>query len=227
MKESSITIKPMILTRLIPNTFIYLYNFFRYLIYYPDCWVSPRSFLNQTTLGKKVSVSGGVYLNDCLIGDYTYISGNDAGGIVTGIHHTTIGKFCSLGNHIEIITESAHDYQKISQYPFLTMNNSPLFQSKNSNPSIIIKPVTIGNDVWIGSNVIILGGISIGDGAVIGAGSVVTKNVKPYTIVVGNPARTLKKRFTNSQIQKIQKTKWWNWSLKKIKKNIKKLTDKP
>ena len=188
---------------LIPNTLIYLYNYIKYRILYPQAIVSPRSFLSKTSLGKNVLISGGIYLNDCQIGDYTYISGNNAGGIVSGFHHVTIGKYCSLGNHIEMLSESSHDYTKDFQYPFYSMPNSPLYNPVKAKQEIKIKPITIGNDVWIGTNVTILGGVNIGNGAVIGAGSVVTKNVLPYSIVIGNPAKLLKMRFNQNKINRL------------------------
>lgn len=78
--------------------------------------------------------------------------------------------------------------------------------------------MNIGNDVWIGRNVIVLPGVSIGNGAVVGAGSVVTKNVEKYSIVAGNPARPIRYRFTSEQIEKLEKIKWWDWDIAKIKK---------
>ena len=205
---------------LIPNTLIYLYNYIKYRVFYPQAIISPRSFLSKTSLGKNVLISGGIYLNDCQIGDYTYISGNNAGGIVSGFHHVTIGKYCSLGNHIEMISESSHDYTKDFQYPFYSMSNSPLFDQIKAKKETKIKKITIGNDVWIGTNVTILGGVTIGDGAVIGAGSVVTKNVLPYTIVIGNPAHILKKRFSQDKIDKLLEEKWWNLPIGQLNKYV-------
>ena len=82
------------------------------------------------------------------------------------------------------------------------------------------KAVNIGNDVWIGANVIILPGVTISDGAIIAAGAVVNKDVKPFEIVGGVPAKTIKYRFDEDIINKLLKIKWWNWSLKEIEDNI-------
>ena len=82
----------------------------------------------------------------------------------------------------------------------------------------------IGNDVWIGFNSTIMPGIKIGDGAIIATNSTVTKNVEPYTIVGGNPAKEIKKRFTKEQIEKLLEIKWWNWEIEKITKNVENLT---
>lgn len=82
------------------------------------------------------------------------------------------------------------------------------------------RPVVIGNDVWIGANVVILPGVTIGDGAVLAAGAVVTKDVEPYAIVGGVPAKLIKKRFDEEAIQKLLKIKWWEWSIEEIENNI-------
>lgn len=83
-----------------------------------------------------------------------------------------------------------------------------------------LKTTVIGNDVWIGSNVVILGGLNIGDGAVIGAGAVVTKDVQPYSIVVGNPAREIKKRFSEQIISDLMEIKWWGFPPEILADNV-------
>ena len=80
--------------------------------------------------------------------------------------------------------------------------------------------VNIGNDVWVGANAMIMSGVSIQDGAIIAAGAIVTKNVSPYTIVAGNPAKAVKKRFKNSQIKSLLRIQWWNWEEDKIRKYV-------
>ncbi|MCP4914384.1 MAG: CatB-related O-acetyltransferase [Oligoflexia bacterium] len=79
--------------------------------------------------------------------------------------------------------------------------------------------IVVGNDVWIGEGTTILPGITIGDGAVVGAASVVTKSIEPYSIYAGNPAKFIRKRFSEEKIELLQKVQWWNWSYEKIKKN--------
>lgn len=115
-----------------------------------------------------------------------------------------IGKFCSISDEVTIFLGGEHEINTISSYPFSLKNH----YSKGD--------VTIGNDVWIGQSTIILSGVTIGDGAIIGANSLVTKDVKPYAVVGGNPAKLIKYRFDDDTIDKLLKIKWWDWSIDKI-----------
>lgn len=128
-----------------------------------------------------------------------------------------IGKFCSFSWDINIFLGGEHRSDWIAQYPF------PVFfpeAYKIKGHPTTKGDVIIGNDVWVGFNVIILSGVTIGDGAVIGAGAVVSSNVEPYAIVVGNPAREVKKRFPPDVIKKLIEIRWWDWDIEKIKKNF-------
>lgn len=127
----------------------------------------------------------------------------------------SIGKFCSIARNVTIYAGAEHHYNWISQYSF---NKFKIFNEKQ-----LIKtkgPVIIGNDVWIGDSAFILSEVTIGDGAVIGANSVVSKNVDPYSIVVGNPAKHIKYRFSNEQIASLLKIQWWNWDIQKIENSF-------
>lgn len=208
------------ITRLVPNTLLYITNYLKYKIRYRGSFVSPRSFLTSVSLGKSNRIAGGVYMDNCRVGDYTYISGNDGGGIVSGFHNVEIGKFCSISNNIEIITASSHRKDAVSTFPFYSMKNSFCYDEKKSKDFVSVNPVVIGNDVWIGAHALILGGIKIGDGAIIGAGSVVTKDVDPYSIVAGSPARAIGQRFPEETIRKLLEIRWWDWSEEKIRENI-------
>ncbi len=133
-----------------------------------------------------------------------------------------IGKFCSIACGAKFIFNSAnHTMESLSTYPFplffeeWKLEKSNITQSWDNKGDIII-----GNDVWIGYDAVILAGVTVGNGAVIGARAVVTKDVTPYTIVGGIPAKPLKKRFADETIAKLIKLKWWNWSEKKIKENL-------
>lgn len=151
------------------------------------------------------------------IGAHTY------GGIELidsdGSDDINIGKFTSIGPSVKIICGN-HNYKFVSNYPFKSISNN-FWKPLDDIDDHIYNGVTyIGNDVWIGHSAIIKGGINIGDGAVIAAGSVVTKDVPPYAIVGGSPAKILKYRFEKEQIQKLLKIKWWEWSDEKINENL-------
>ena len=109
---------------------------------------------------------------------------------------------------------TTHEFMYSSfHFSALNMGNNDLIKWNEINP----KKTHIGNDVWIGRNVIITNGASIGNGAIIGAGSVVTKDIPDYAIAVGNPARVIRYRFTPEQIEQLNKIKWWDWPVEKIK----------
>ena len=133
-----------------------------------------------------------------------------------------IGKFCSFAEP-KILLGGEHRIDWITTYPFSYRKFNKLFpEAKEIKGHPKTKgDVVIGNDVWIGSEVMILSGVKIGDGAVIGAKSLVIHDVLPYTIVGGNPAKLIKKRFDNKTIEKLLKIKWWNWPIEKIKTSIK------
>ena len=112
----------------------------------------------------------------------------------------------------------------VSTYPFAIFGNG--WENAMEGKTYPTKGDTnIGNDVWIGYKAMIMAGVTIGDGAIIAARSVVTKDVAPYSIVGGNPAKEIKKRFSKEQIDKLLALKWWDWDIEKIIKNVQNLTD--
>src|SRR5690554_4725410 len=124
-----------------------------------------------------------------------------------------VGSFCAIGADVKVILAN-HDFSKTCmQYSFYEKH----FKLKNKAHENLI--TIIEHDVWIGDNSILLPGITVGTGAVIGAGSIVTKDVPPYAIVAGNPAKILRKRFSDEKIQELLATKWWEWDDEKIKGN--------
>lgn len=134
-----------------------------------------------------------------------------------------IGKFCSIACGAKFLFNSAnHTMTSLSTYPFPLFFEEWKLEKENVIEAWDNKgDIIIGNDVWIGYNSIILAGVIIGDGAIIGTNAVVTKDVPPYTIVGGVPARFIRKRFNDETIDKLLKIKWWNWSEEKISQNIK------
>jgi virginiamycin A acetyltransferase len=123
----------------------------------------------------------------------------------------TIGKYCQIGADVAIHT-SNHPIHFLSTYINKNLFDGELSKLKET------KKVLIGNDVWIGHNVIIVGNVTIGNGAILAAGSVITKDVAPYSIVGGVPAKAIKKRFSDSIIQEIENLQWWNLSTDELEK---------
>lgn len=137
-----------------------------------------------------------------------------------------IGKFCSIANNVEIFTGGNHRTDWISTYPFSALiTDFPNAVGIEGHP-VSKGDVEIGNDVWIGRGVTIMSGVKIGDGAVLGAESLISKNVNPYEIVVGNPGRVIKKRFDDDVIKMLLKIAWWDWPFCKINEEVKLLCDK-
>ncbi len=133
-----------------------------------------------------------------------------------------IGKFCSIACGAKFLFNSAnHTLTSLSTYTFpLFFEEWELEKAKVTDAWDNKGNIVIGNDVWIGYEAVIFSGVTIGDGAVIGSRAVVTKNVPPYTIVGGVPARPIRKRFDEAIIEKLLRLKWWDWPENNIKKNI-------
>jgi virginiamycin A acetyltransferase len=135
-----------------------------------------------------------------------------------------IGKFCMIGSDVCFIMNGAnHLSQAISSYPFAIFGNG--WEHAMDNKTYPNKGnITIGNDVWIGYRATIMAGVTIGDGAIIAANAIVTKDVAPYSIVGGNPAQEIKKRFDPDTVTKLLALKWWDWEIEKITAHVQDLT---
>jgi acetyltransferase-like isoleucine patch superfamily enzyme len=136
-----------------------------------------------------------------------------------------IGSFCSIGQNVIIFLGGNHRTDWVSTYPFRRFNNVFSQASNITGETSSKGNVVIGNDVWIGYGVTILSGVTIGDGAVIAAFSLVSKNVPPYTVVGGNPAKIIRQRFEQDIINQLLKIEWWKWEDKKINDNTSLLCD--
>ncbi len=165
-----------------------------------------------------------------IVGDFTYIADCEFESHVA--HHyewlgdkLIIGKFCQIAAGVEFVMNGAnHQMNAVSTYPFFTLEGWEM--KPPAKEELPFKGDTvIGNDVWIGQNAIILPGVHIGDGAIVGANSVVGSDVAPYTIVVGNPSRLLRKRFDDELIDLLLRFKWWNRSIEEINSLIPLLTN--
>ena len=130
-----------------------------------------------------------------------------------------VGNYSSIAHEIRFNINLNHDYLSVSTYPWDTIYGKKFNYKINRKRQIII-----GNDVTIGANVTIMGGVTIGNGAVVGANSLVTKDVPPYAIVGGNPAKIIKYRFDDDVVIKLNEIKWWNWEEEKIKENAEDIT---
>ena len=159
--------------------------------------------------------------SNILVGDFTYIADSDFESHVT--HHypwngdrLIIGKFCQIAAGVEFVMNGAnHQMNAVSTFPFYTLEGWNM-----EAPAMADLPLkgdtVIGCDVWIGQNAVILPGVHIGDGAIIGANSVVGSDVAPYSIVAGNPARELRKRFDDELIDLMLRFRWWDKPIDEI-----------
>jgi acetyltransferase-like isoleucine patch superfamily enzyme len=147
----------------------------------------------------------------------------------------TIGSFCSISEGVTIFTgKGGHRTEHISTFPFGRIHKKKFPNDPTKCLSSDIGDVIIGNDVWIAKNATIMSGVTIGDGAVIANNSHVVKDVEPYSVVGGNPAKLITYRFDEETIAKLLKIKWWDWEDEKIKEvvptldstNIKEFVDK-
>ena len=169
--------------------------------------VDPTARLTDATLGAYCEVGARTILQEVAMGDYSYVV-NDA-----QITYTTIGKFVSIaamtrinpGNHpMHRATQAHFTYRASAYFPGET-DDAEFFDWRREHH------VTIGHDVWIGHGAIILPGRNVGTGAVIAAGAIVTKDVAPYTIVAGNPARVIRRRFSEDVAAQLTELAWWDW----------------
>lgn len=179
---------------------------------------------------KEIYIKPTIKNKNIIVGNFSYIADSDFESHVS--HHyewnndkLIIGKFCQIASGVEFVMNGAnHQMNAVSTFPFYTLEGWK--QTPPTRNDLPIKGDTIiANDVWIGQNATILPGVHIGDGAIIGANSVVGSNVEPYTIVVGNPAKALRKRFDEELIDIMEKLKWWDKSIEEINKLIPLLTN--
>ncbi|WP_419869060.1 CatB-related O-acetyltransferase [Chryseobacterium sp. CT-SW4] len=181
--------------------------------------IHPTSEILHSTIYGDVKIGEHCYIPEARltgnveIGRYTSINGPNT-YIAAYTNKIKIGSFCSFATGT-IFQEILHDYEKITTY-FIRQR---IFNEELRIDSYSKGDIIVGNDVWIGAHNIILSGVSIGDGAVIAANSVVTKDVPPYAIVGGSPAKIIRYRFSEEIIEKLLEIKWWNWDIEKIKKN--------
>ncbi len=163
------------------------------------------------------------------VGDFTYIADSEFESHVTNFYPWSrdkliIGRFCQIAAGVHFMMNDAnHQMNAVSTFPFYTLEGWDMEAPKPEDMPYKGDTV-IGNDVWFGQNALILPGVHIGDGAIIGADSVVGKNVEPYTIVAGNPAKLIRKRFDDELIDLMERFGWWEKSVEEINNLIPILT---
>ena len=184
-------------------------------------------------LSEKPSISPSAIVTDCMVGEYTEIAadvwmvesslGNYSYAMErANIIHSDIGKFVNIAsearvnpvNHPVDWVSQHHFLYRTRQYGLRDSNNEDVFHWRK------LQRVTIGHDVWIGHGAIILPGLTVGNGAVVAAGSVVTKDVGPYSIVAGNPAKEIRKRFPQTVWSELEAIGWWDWDHDTLRKRV-------
>ena len=171
----------------------------------------------NSRLGEFTEVGISNFYENVILDDYSYT------GQFCFLQNVEIGKFVNIAPMVRIGATNHpmerptlhHFTYRRKMYGFDDKDDEDFFKKRESNK------VYIENDVWIGHGAVILPGVTIGNGSIVGSGAIVTKNVEPYTVVVGVPAKTIKKRFNDDIISKFESIKWWNWSHEKINENFK------
>lgn len=178
---------------------------------------------------KEIYVKPTVKNPNIMVGEFTYIADSEFESHVTHFYpwsrdRLIIGKFCQIAAGVEFMMNDAnHQMNAVSTYPFYTLEGWEMEVPAPSDMPFKGDTV-IGSDVWIGQNAVILPGVQIGDGAIIGANSVVGSDVAPYSVVAGNPARMLRKRFDDELIDLLLRFRWWDRSVEEINSLIPILT---
>ena len=194
-----------------------LYNKLRFrgAIIDRNCCIDPT-----TKIEENCHILESCYIWDSSIKRFSYVGRNSM------IQHASIGSFCSIANDV---------YVGLGMHPSNLFSTSPLFYRvvntfklrliENDYDFAEYKPIEIGHDVWIGARVMIMDGVKVGDGAIIAGNAVVTKDVPPYAIVAGIPAKVIRYRFSPEKIEKLLREQWWLWPLSEIKQRMSDLND--
>ena len=189
---------------------------------YPRTGDRQTVYLRAVVHGHNISVGDYTIYNDFVRDPVEFERNNVLYHYPVNGDRLVIGKYCSIACGAKFLLNSAnHTLRSLSTYPF------PIFYEAWGTPVSEVSSawdnrgdIVIGNDVWIGYEAVIMSGVTIGDGAIIGARSVVTKDIPPYTIVGGVPARQIRRRFSEETIAALLELKWWNWPREKIARKI-------
>lgn len=192
----------------------------------PGAQIAPTAWVSGSEIGARCQIGAGCKIyrttlsGQVRVGRYTSLWG-PAIFVSGGGHGVQIGSFCSIAHHVSV-QEQFHNPQRTTTY-FIERNL--LKQPEPPEAQLSKGPVRIGHDVWIGAGAQVLSGVSVGDGAIIAAGAIVTRDVAPYAIVGGNPARLIRYRFTPDRIAHLLALQWWDWSEDKLRKEAAFLTE--
>ncbi len=175
--------------------------------------IDPSANVRASTLGRYTEVGARSRVSDTVLGDYSYLMEDCA------IWHATIGKFVNIAASVRL-NATNHPTERASLHHF-TYRPGFYFDGVEAEEAGFFaerrqKPVTIGHDVWIGHGATVLPGVAIGNGAVIGAGAVVSRDVAPYTIIGGVPARLIRERFPRDLAERMDRLAWWDWPHERI-----------
>lgn len=180
--------------------------------------INQLAIIKWTKLEENVGIRAFCKVERCTIGKCTYL------GSLVAAYDAEIGRFCSIAREC-YIGGASHPLDRVSSSVCFYSKQNDTGVYYNENDYAWNNHTIIGNDVWLGARAIIKSGVTIADGAVIGAGAVVTKNVGPYEIWAGNPAKLIRKRFDEVTIKKLLNIKWWNWDDERLSKYGKNFTD--
>lgn len=175
---------------------------------HPTSTIDANACVEQSCIGDYTDIGPGWIVIESELGDYSYLAGSDGVAI-----YVTIGRFCSIASHVAI-NPGNHPMERVSQHHFTyrrrryglaATDDEGFFDWRRGHRC------RIGHDVWIGNGAKIMAGVNIGSGAVVGAGAVVTREVAPYQVVAGVPARPLRMRFPAYVVDKLLRIAWWDW----------------
>lgn len=181
--------------------------------------IGNHAIVIKSFLESNISINRQNYILNSKIGRYTYT------GIGTSIRTAEIGRFCSLAWNVSV-GGGNHDFEHVTTSPlwrFRMLDEGDMNHGANKELNKRYDDFgscVVGHDVWIATNAVVLRGVKVGNGAVIGAGAVVTKDVEPYSIVAGVPAKKIKMRFDDKIIEALEEIQWWNWPVEVVRTHV-------